>query len=128
MKRFFKYIAVALAMSLLAIGCTPEVLVPEQDKLPEASSLEVVITPDQTTNFVTFSVKNAQGFVPMWIFGEDLIDGKANKKFAYVGNDIVLRIREAGVHKVEVKAYNAHGVSVGSKIESYQLDNTYREL
>ena len=127
MKRFFKYIAVALAMSLLAIGCTPEVLVPEQDKLPEASSLEVVITPDQTTNFVTFSVKNAQGFVPMWIFGEDLIDGKANKKFAYVGNDIVLRIREAGVHKVEVKAYNAHGVSVGSKIESYQLDNTYRD-
>lgn len=127
MKRFFKYIAVALAMSLLAIGCTPEVLVPEQDKLPEASSLEVVITPDQTTNFVTFSVKNAQGFVPMWIFGEDLIDGKANKKFAYVGNDIVLRIREAGVHKVEVKAYNAHGVSVGSKIESYQLENTYRD-
>ena len=39
-----------------------------------------------TTNYVTFSVKNAQGLVPMWIFGEDKIDGKANKKFAYVGN------------------------------------------
>lgn len=127
MKGFFKYIAVALAMSLLAIGCTPEIVTPDQGKLPEASAMEVVITPDQTTNFVTFSVKNAQGIVPMWIFGEDKIDGKANKKFAYVGNDIVLRIREAGTHQVEVKAYNAHGVSVGSKIESYSLENTYRD-
>ena len=127
MKGFFKYIAAAMAMSLLAIGCTPEVLTPDQNQLPEASSLEVVITPDQATNYVTFSVKNAQGIVPMWIFGEDKIDGKANKKFAYTGNDLVLRIREAGTHQVEVKAYNAHGVSVGSKIESYTLENTYRD-
>ncbi len=127
MKRFFKYIAVALAMSLLAIGCAPEILTPDQGKLPEASAMEVVITPDHATNYVTFSVKNAQGIVPMWIFGEDKIDGKANKKFAYVGNDIVLRIREAGTHQVEVKAYNAHGISIGSKIESYTLENTYRD-
>ena len=127
MKGFFKYIAVALAMSLFAIGCNPEIMTPDQNKLPEASEMEVVITPDHTTNYVTFSVKNAKGFVPMWIFGEDKIDGKANKKFAYVGNDIVLRIREAGVHQVEVKAYNAHGISVGSKIASYELENTYRD-
>ena len=127
MKRFFKYIAVALAMSLLAIGCAPEILTPDQGKLPEASAMEVVITPDHATNYVTFSVKNAQGIVPMWIFGEDKIAGKANKKFAYVGNDIVLRIREAGTHQVEVKAYNAHGISIGSKIESYTLENTYRD-
>ena len=127
MKGFFKYIAAAMAMSLLAIGCTPEILTPDQNQLPEASTLEVVITPDQATNYVTFSVKNAQGLVPMWIFGEDKIDGKANKKFAYTGNDLVLRIREAGTHQVEVKAYNAHGVSVGSKIESYTLENTYRD-
>ena len=68
MKGFFKYIAVALAMTLLAVGCTPEILTPEQGKLPEASAMEVVITPDQTTNYVTFSVKNANGIVPMWIF------------------------------------------------------------
>ena len=127
MKRFFKYIAVALAMSLLAIGCTPEIMSLEQGKLPEASSMEVVITPDQTTNYVTFSVKNANGIVPIWIFGEDKIDGKANKNYSYVGNDIVLRIREEGTHQVEVKAYNAHGISIGSKIESYTLENTYRD-
>ena len=127
MKRFFKYIAVALAMSLLAIGCTPEIMSLEQGKLPEASSLEVVITPDQTTNYVTFSVKNANGIVPIWIFGEDKIDGKTNKNYSYVGNDIVLRIREEGTHQVEVKAYNAHGISIGSKIESYTMENTYRD-
>lgn len=114
-------------MSLLAVGCTPEVLVPDQNKLPEVSELEVVITPDQTTNFVTFSIKNATGIVPMWIFGSEKIDGMDNKKYAYVGNDIVLRIRDAGLHKVEVKAYNAHGVSTGSRIENYTLDNTYRD-
>ena len=65
MKGFFKYIAAAMAMSLLAIGCTPEILTPDQNQLPEASTLEVVITPDQATNYVTFSVKNAQGLVPM---------------------------------------------------------------
>ena len=127
MKGFFKYIAVALAMTLLAVGCTPDILVPDQGKLPEASAMEVVITPDQTTNYVTFSVKNTKGFVPMWIFGEDKIDGKASKNYTYVGNDLVLRIREEGVHKVEVKAYNSNGISVGSKICEYTLDNTYRD-
>ena len=43
MKGFFKYIAAAMAMSLLAIGCTPEILTPDQNQLPEASALEVVI-------------------------------------------------------------------------------------
>ncbi len=126
MKRFFKYIAVAMAMSLLAIGCTTEILTPDKNKLPEASSLDVVIDVDQATNYVTFSVKNT-GLVPMWIFGEDKIDGKANKKYAYTGNGVSLRIREAGVHQVEVKAYNANGISVGSKIVEYSLDNTYRD-
>ena len=126
MKRFFKYIAVAMAMSLLAIGCTTEILTPDQNKLPEASSLDVVIDVDQATNYVTFTVKNT-ALVPMWIFGEDKIDGKANKKYAYTGNGISLRIREAGTHQVEVKAYNAHGISVGSKIVEYTLDNTYRD-
>ena len=79
MKSFFKYIAVAMAMSLLAIGCTPEILAPDQSKLPEASALDVKIDVDQTTNYVTFTVTNP-GVVPMWIFGEDKVaDGKATK-------------------------------------------------
>ncbi len=126
MKRLFKYIAVALSMTLLAIGCAPEIITPDQSKLPDAQDLEVVISVDQATNYVTFSVNN-KGLVPMWIFGEDKVDGKANKKYAYTGNGITLRIREAGTHYVEVKAYNANGVSFTSKLEEYHLENTYRD-
>ena len=108
MKSFFKYIAVAMAMSLLAIGCTPEILAPDQSQLPEASALDVKIDVDQTTNYVTFTVTNP-GVVPMWIFGEDKVaDGKASKKYAYTQNGLSLRVRDAGTHSVEVKAYNAH--------------------
>ena len=81
-------------MTLLAIGCAPEIITPDQSKLPDAQDLEVVISVDQATNYVTFSVNN-KGLVPMWIFGEDKVDGKANKKYAYTGNGITLRIREA---------------------------------
>ena len=114
-------------MSLLALGCYPEFITPDQSKLPEASALDVVIDVDQATNYVTFTVKN-EGVVPMWIFGEDKVeDGKVSKKYAYTVNGLKLRVRDAGTHYVEVKAYNAHGISIGSKILEYSLENTYRD-
>ncbi len=114
-------------MSLLALGCYPEFISPDQSKLPEASALDVVIDVDQATNYVTFTVKN-EGVVPMWIFGEDKVeDGKVSKKYAYTANGLKLRVRDAGTHYVEVKAYNAHGISIGSKILEYSLENTYRD-
>lgn len=126
MKRFFKYIAVALAMSLLAIGCAPDILAPDQNKVPSTEDFDVVISVDQATNFVTFTMNN-KGMVPMWIFGDVKIDKDMNKKFAYTVNGIKLRFRDAGEHFVEVKAYNANGISVGSKIYSFNLENTYRD-
>ena len=126
MKRFFKYIAVALAMSLLAIGCTPEIISPDQNKLPSTEDFDVVISVDQATNYVTFTMKN-QGMVPMWIFGDVKIDKDVNKKYAYTTNGISLRFRDAGEHFVEVKAYNANGISMGSKIYSFSIENTYRD-
>ena len=127
MKRIFKHIAVALATTLLAVGCYPEILAPDQSQLPEASALDVVIDVDQATNYVTFTVKN-EGVVPMWIFGEDKVeDGKVSKRYSYTVNGLKLRVRDAGEHQVEVKAYNANGMSVGSKIVTYSLENTYRD-
>ena len=127
MKRIFKHIAVALATTLLAVGCYPEILAPDQSQLPEASALDVVIDVDQATNYVTFTVKN-EGVVPMWIFGDDKVeDGKVSKKYSYTVNGLKLRVRDAGEHQVEVKAYNANGMSVGSKIVTYSLENTYRD-
>ena len=117
--------ALALA-AVLSVGCMQEQFELDPNKVPSASDLQVKIDVDQATNYVTFSIEN-QGMVPMWLFGEEKIDGKANKKYAYTGNGIQLRLRDAGTHSVEVKAYNAHGVSVGSKTVEFTLENTYRD-
>ena len=117
MKKLFKYIAV-LAASVLAFGCYPEVLTPDQSKLPSASDFDVEIVVDQATNYVTFTMKN-QGVVPMWIFGDQKIDKTANSRYAYTANGITLRFRDAGEHQVEVKAYNANGISQGSQIYTF---------
>ena len=108
------------------MGCAQEFMEIDPDQVPQASELQVKIDVDQATNYVTFSIEN-QGMVPMWLFGEEKIDGKANKKYAYTGNGLQLRLRDAGTHSVEVKAYNAHGVSVGSKVVEFTLENTYRD-
>ena len=125
MKKLFKYIAI-LTASVMAFGCYPEVLTPDEGKIPSASDFDVEITVDQETNYVTFTMKN-QGMVPMWIFGDQTVDKKANTRYAYTQNGICLRFREAGTKEVEVKAYNSNGVSLGSKIYEFTLDNTYRD-
>ena len=123
--KILKYMALALA-AVVTMGCVQDIMEVDPNKVPSASELQVKIDVDQATNYVTFSIEN-KGMVPMWLFGEEKIDGKANKKYAYTGNGLQLRLRDAGVHSVEVKAYNAHGVSVGSKVVEFTLDNTYRD-
>ena len=127
MKRLFKYMAAALvAVSTLAVGCTADYIEPDQTLAPNAEKFDVTIVEDQETNYVTFTLNN-KGMVPMWIFGEEAVDGKPNKTYAYTGNSISLRFREAKTYYVEVKAYNAHGVSLGSKVCEFELKNTYRD-
>ena len=125
MKNIFKYGLMALGAYLLA-GCQPEIESPDQKRLPVASELTADIRVDQTTNIVTFSILD-KDVVPVWIFGEELIDGKANKKYSYVQNGLQLRIRDAGEHTVELRAYNANGISQGSQTVRYTLENTYRD-
>ena len=126
MKRLFKYIALALAIPMLAVGCTADYIEPDVNKLPSAETFDVTIDVNQETNYVTFTMNNKL-MVPMFIFGDQLVDGKASKTYAYSGNGISLRFRDAGTYSVEVKAYNAHGISVGSKVYEFSLENTYRD-
>ena len=93
--------ALALA-AVVTMGCVQDIMEVDPNKVPSASELQVKIDVDQATNYVTFSIEN-KGMVPMWLFGEEKIDGKANKKYAYTGNGLSLRLRDAGVHSVEVR-------------------------
>ena len=125
MKTIWQYIAIA-ALAVSAAACTPEYPIPSQAGLPQASDLDVNISVNQETNYVTF-VMNNKGVVPVWIFGDQKIDGKASKKYSYTDNNVTLRFREEGEHTVEVKAYNANGLSQGSLVKTFTLNNTYRD-
>ena len=125
MKRIWQYIAIA-ALAVSAAACAPEYPELNQAGLPQASDLDVTISVDQETNYVTF-VMNNKGVVPVWIFGDQKIDGKTSKKYSYTDNNVCLRFRDAGEYTVEVKAYNANGLSQGSLVKTFTLDNTYRD-
>ena len=125
MKTIWQYIAIA-ALAVSAAACTPEYPEPKQGDLPQASALDVTITVDQETNYATF-VMNNKGVVPVWIFGDQKIDGKASKRYSYTENGVTLRFRDAGEYTVEVKAYNANGLSQGSLVKTFTMDNTYRD-
>ena len=98
MKHIWNKIAILSAI-LMAAACEPTYPELNEAALPQASDFDVVITVDQETNMATFEMKNT-GVVPVWIFGSELIDGKANKKYAYTGNNVTLRFREEGMHSV----------------------------
>lgn len=125
MKKLLKYMA-GLAASVMAFGCYPDVVTPDAAQIPDAEAFDITIDVNQETNYVTFTLNN-KGLVPMWIFGEQNVDKTANTRHAYTQNGISLRFREAGEHQVEVKAYNSSGVSQGSVLKTFVLENDYRD-
>ena len=131
MKTTLKYIALSMSAALMA-ACSPDYITPDQAKLPQAADFDVQVEVNQETNYVTFNMNN-NGIVPVWIVGAtDPIDNAngskvTGKNYAYTGNGLLLRFRDEGKHTVEVKAYNAHGTSVGSQMVEFTLNNTYRD-
>lgn len=131
MKTTLKYIALPMAAALMA-ACSPDYVTPDQAKLPQAADFNVKVDVNQETNYVTFNMDNS-GMVPVWIVGAtDPVDNTSGSKvtgknYAYTGNGLSLRFRDAGKHTVEVKAYNSNGISVGSQIVEFTLNETYRD-
>lgn len=131
MKTTLKYIALSMSAALMA-ACSPDYITPDQTKLPQAADFDVQVEVNQETNYVTFNMNN-NGIAPVWIIGAtDPIDNAngskvTGKNYAYTGNGLLLRFRDEGKHTVEVKAYNAHGISVGSQMVEFTLNNTYRD-
>lgn len=120
MKKIFKYIA-ALAASVMAFGCYPEVIEMDSAKLPQASDLKPVVTVNQETNEVTLAIENTD-VTAIWIPGDVAIAGAYNGSKVYRGN-VTLLFNDKGEHTVELKAYNSHGISLGSVPVSFTLEN-----
>ena len=116
----------------LMAACSPDYITPDQAKLPQAADFDVQVEVNQETNYVTFNMNN-NGIVPVWIVGAtDPIDNAngskvTGKNYAYTGNGLLLRFRDEGKHTVEVKGYDAHGISAGSQMVEFTLNNTYRD-
>ncbi|MGM9753785.1 MAG: DUF5121 domain-containing protein [Candidatus Cryptobacteroides sp.] len=125
MKNIIRNIAVLLGIAAVA-ACNPQIPTPDQGKIPVASDLHAHADVDQESNQVTFWIEESN-VIPLWIFGEEKIDGKDNKKYSYAQNHLTLRIREAGTHTVELRAYNSNGISQGSQTVEFVLENTYRD-
>ncbi len=131
MNTTLKYFALSMSAALMA-ACSPDYITPDQAKLPQAADFDVRVEVNQETNYVTFNMNNKE-IVPVWIIGAtDPIDNASGSKvtgknYAYTGNGLSLRFRDEGKHTVEVKAYNAHGISIGSQMVEFSLNNTYRD-
>ena len=117
MKKIYRFLGSALLMGLAFTACQPEEIdSPVQAGVPKVTDIEndIVITADQSTNEVTFSL-NKPGYYPVWVF-----DGKTYSTV----NGLKKIFTIAGEYTVEVKAGNANGVSDASVVKTFKLDNT----
>lgn len=115
MKKIMMWCWIAL-MGLFTASCSPD----EVDELtaaglPSVAGLNVEITVDQTTNYVTFRLLN-EGVIPVWIFSEsDMVTENPYQK----------RYRKAGTYTVDVKVMNNNGMSDAAQTYEFTLDNDY---
>ena len=115
MKRIYNYIGCLFILLLAISGCKDEVYIhPSEAGIPLATDIDVSIEVDQTINQVTFSMSNKR-CMPVWIF-----DGTTYSTI----NGLNRIFPRAGTYTVEVKIANANGVSDGSIMKEFTINNT----
>jgi|WetSurMetagenome_2_1015567.scaffolds.fasta_scaffold12911_3 hypothetical protein len=100
---------------VLMVSCSPESFTaPSQSGLPKATDIDATITVNQTTDSVTFKLNN-KGENPIWYFS----DGKVSTV-----NGCSKVFSMAGTYSVEIKVSNANGISEGSVIKQFTINNS----
>ena len=122
MKNIFKHFCLAvLALAALA-ACSPEEIVhPTEAGIVKASSVEPVITVDQETNLVTFSIpEGTKAVIPVWQFQDK--NGDWN---VYSTRDGLQKTyASAGDYTVRMFLMNASGVSADYVEKTFHINNT----
>lgn len=117
MKNIFRNIIASVIMVLPLAACTEDADRPDAAGLPQASEINTEITVDNTTNEVTFELKNEECY-PIWIFTEP--DGKTTTSTV---NGLKKLYASKGTFSVEVKMGNKNGISAESVTRSFTVEN-----
>lgn len=105
----------ALTCFLFMAGCSSEDFThPDQNGIPKATDIKAEVSVDQTTNIVTFKIDN-QSNNPVWFFN----DGKVSTV-----NGCTKVYTVAGTYSVEIKMSNANGISEGSVVKQFTINNS----
>ena len=109
-----------LAAAVVAFSCTQEPIVhPSEGNVPQAASYEPIITVDQETNQVTFTVEST-GIIPVWVFQ----NSEGAWKDIQSGNGYKRIFASAGDYSVRMQIMNASGISPDYVEKSFHIDNT----
>ena len=108
------------AAALVLAACTKESFEhPTEAGIPSASAYTPVVTVDQTTNQVSFSV-DEKGIIPVWVLPD-----KEGKWTEYkTGNPYKRIFASAGDYAVRFHAMNANGISPDYVEKTFHVDNT----
>lgn len=113
MKRIISIFATLLALGSL-FSCKEEYPSLNSNGIPSATDL-VIRHEIDSVNMVSFFVDN-EGVIPYFIFDDgSTLSGQGSKR----------QFKDAGDYSVEVKAYNANGMSDGSKVYNFNVPTTY---
>ena len=117
-----KRIAYILAAVLTLAACAKETIHhPSEAEAPQTASVyEPVITVDQETNQVTFSV-DAKGIIPVWLFYDNKTEDFTVR---YARNGLQRIFTAAGDYKVRMQVMNAAGVTPDYVERTFHVDNT----
>ena len=109
-----------LAAAAVVFSCAKEEIQhPSEKNVPEAASYQPVITVDQETNQVTFSL-DATAVIPVWIFQ----NSEGAWADTHTGNGYKRIFASAGDYSVRMQVMNASGVSPDYVEKSFHIDNT----
>jgi hypothetical protein len=118
MKRIYNYSKSLLVLLLVILSsCMEDYNNPSEGNVPLAADIDAEVMVNQETNEATFSLKNT-GNYPVWIFTE-----ASGKSYSTV-NGLKKVYRKAGTYTVEVKLANSNGISDGSVIKTFVVENT----
>ena len=126
MKSTYKYILSALLVAGSLVACSPDDIEGlNESGVPQASNFEdmVEITVDQSTNQVTFNLKNAKGVYPVW----NIDTGKKIERSTVNGYQrIVLRRTATTTHNLQTPPLG-HLLQIASRHDTraYQVIITH---